>query len=210
MGVDQTNLKKRIFCHRGFWTSKDEQNSLVAISRATTAGYGIETDIRDTLGSIALSHDPVRAPNLVIENLASAAVPIALNIKADGLLGLDNLHLREILSFSGSFVFDASVPEMLRYKRAELPHALRLSEYERDLPWKSEFVWLDAFDSDWWIEGEMLKRLSNDHFVIVVSPELHQREYAQVWNQVLDEMSSGNHNIAICTDFPDEFYGMAR
>jgi len=210
MGVDQTNLKQRIYCHRGFWASKDEQNSSDALSRATTAGFGIETDIRDTLGSIAISHDPVRVPNLVIEDLASGTVPIALNIKADGLLSLKNLHLREILSFSGSFVFDASVPEMLRYKKAELPHALRLSEFERELPWKSEFVWLDAFNSDWWTEGETLKRLSNDHFVIVVSPELHQREYAQVWSHVLDEMLSGNQNIAICTDFPEEFYGMAQ
>lgn len=206
MGVDQTNLKQRIYCHRGFWTSKGDQNSLNAFLRATEVGYGIETDIRDSVGFIAVSHDPVQAPSLLIENLQNNAVPIALNIKSDGLLSLKNHHLQKILSFTGSFVFDASVPEILKYKEANLPHALRLSEYERDLPWKSPFVWLDSFSSDWWIQNDVLKKLTAEHFVVVVSPELHRRERARVWDEVATEISEGNPNLAICTDHPDEFF----
>ena len=205
MGVDQTNLKKRIYCHRGYWGSVENQNSLEAFSKAINSGYGIETDIRDHLGSIAISHNPLSSPGLQIEELPTTLVPVALNLKSDGLLSIRNQHLREMLLVDGTFVFDGSIPEMLQFRKAGLRHALRLSEYESDLSWKSPCVWLDAFHSDWWIDGELLKRLSEQHLVVVVSPELHKREHRVAWEVVLSEMIDGNENVGICTDSPDEF-----
>lgn len=210
MGVDLTNLKKRIYCHRGYWTSVDNQNSLEAFVKAATHGFGIETDIRDHLGTIAVSHDPIIASGFEIEKLPSAGVPIALNLKSDGLLSIGSSRLKEMLLADGTFVFDGSIPEMLRYRNAGLSHALRLSEYERELSWSSPFVWLDAFHSDWWIETDLLKKLSEEHFVVVVSPELHQRECRFAWEAVLSEMLNTNENIGICTDNPDKFLEFAK
>lgn len=210
MGVDLTNLRNRIYCHRGFWTSIDKQNSLEAFTLAATHGFGIETDIRDHLGTIAISHDPTNASCLAIEELPSSGVPIALNLKADGLLSIGSPRLQDLLLSDGTFVFDGSIPEMLRYKNVGLSHALRLSEYERDLSWNSPFVWLDAFHSDWWIEKDLLKRLSEEHFVVVVSPELHQREHRVAWDAVLSEILSANENVGICTDSPDKFLEFAK
>lgn len=209
MGVDLTNLKKRIYCHRGYWTSVDNQNSLEAFVKAATHGFGIETDIRDHLKTIAISHDPITSTVLQIDTLPGVGVPIALNLKSDGLLSLGSPHLQDLLSVYGTFVFDGSIPEMLRYRNAGLSHALRMSEYERDLSWRSPFVWLDAFHSDWWIETDLLKELSEEHFVVVVSPELHKREYRFAWEAVLSEMLNTNENIGICTDNPDKFLEFA-
>ena len=210
MGVDLTNLRKRIYCHRGHWRSIENQNSLEAFLSASSHGYGIETDIRDHLGTIAISHDPITASGLQIEKIPSARVPIALNLKSDGLLSIGNSHLQELLLVQGSFVFDGSIPEMLRYRNAGLSHALRLSEYERDLSWNSPYVWLDAFHSDWWVEKDLLKKLSEEHFVVVVSPELHKREYRVAWEAVLSEMLNANENVGICTDNPDKFVEFAK
>jgi glycerophosphoryl diester phosphodiesterase len=210
MGVDLTNLKQRIYCHRGYWTSIGKQNSLEAFILAATHGFGIETDIRDRLGTIAISHDPAIASGHEIEKLPRTGVPIALNIKSDGLLGIGSSRLQELLLTDGTFVFDGSIPEMLRYRNAGLSHALRLSEYERDLSWNSPFVWLDAFHSDWWIERDLLRKLSEEHFVVVVSPELHKREHRVAWEAVLKEMLNSNENIGICTDNPDEFLEFAK
>jgi hypothetical protein len=42
-----------ILAHRGWWTSREHQNSLDALTRALTAGFGVEADIRDCAGRLA-------------------------------------------------------------------------------------------------------------------------------------------------------------
>lgn len=205
MGVDLESLRTKIYCHRGHWNSEVEPNSKVSILNAFDFGYSVETDIRDLKGSIAISHDPVTVADLCIEDLPLEGKAFALNLKSDGLLSFSNLHFESILKVEGTFVFDGSLPEMLHYKRRGLPHALRVSEYESELPWKSEYIWLDAFESDWWLNTDTLRSLSEDQTVVVVSPELHKRDYLDVWQVVSSEFKAGNTNLAICTDFPDKF-----
>jgi hypothetical protein len=38
-----------------------------------------------------------------------------------------------------------------------------------------------------------------------VSPELHGREYLEVWDKTMELILKGNNNIGICTDHPDKF-----
>lgn len=208
MVLDMETLKSRIYCHRGYWVSAAEQNTAKALEDATAGGFGIETDIRDHQGSIVVSHDPVRNSCFGLESLLKTSTPVALNVKSDGLLNLNHSVVNEVLQTHGSFVFDGSIPEMLKYRQHNLPHALRLSEYESDIAWESQYVWLDSFQSDWWIESETLKRLTEKYFVVVVSPELHGRSSHNVWEIVAAELINGNPNLGLCTDFPERFTGM--
>lgn len=210
MSVDSGSMKSKIYCHRGFWTSIDQQNSVGAFSKAIASGYGIETDIRDNLNRIVISHDPAIDPELDMGVLPKTGTPIAINIKSDGLINIGLDEIKEYVSNRGSFVFDASIPEMLKYRDLKIPHALRLSEYEREIPWKSQFIWLDSFNSDWWMNSEMLQKLTESHFVVVVSPELHARPFNSAWEAICIEMMKGNENLGICTDFPDQFLEMLQ
>jgi glycerophosphoryl diester phosphodiesterase len=210
MGLVAETLKSRIYCHRGLWTSVDQQNTSGAFEDAIRSGFGIETDVRDRLGSIVISHDPVISSFAELDKLPKTSTPIAFNIKADGLLEIDNAAFQEYLWNQGSFVFDGSIPEMRKYRERNLPHALRLSEHEREVAWLSQYIWLDAFESDWWIEEEVLKLFTEKHFVVVVSPELHGRPKSRVWEIVRDEMLNGNPNLGICTDHPDQFMELLK
>ena len=192
----------RILAHRGIWDSYS-QNSYEAINEAFERGFGVETDIRLFSNQIVLSHDPVNldlAPPL--RSILAKENLVALNIKMDGLLSFLDL---QILESSNYFFFDGSIPEIFRYKQAGLRVACRLSEFEAELPWDSPIIWLDSFLSDWWTEGDILPRLSENAFVVIVSPELHGRDYRHAWDVLANEITRDNPNLAICTDFPARF-----
>jgi hypothetical protein len=199
------STRSRIFAHRGIWGAL-RQNSLSAISQATDLGFAVETDLRLLKDKIVLSHDPVQlelADDL--NSILPSKAPLALNIKMDGLipfLNADALHV------SNYFFFDGSMPEMYKYRQLGLNTACRVSELESETPWKAEVVWLDSFSHEWWIEGEVLQRLTSNAMVVVVSPELHGRDRLQTWELVRQEFMDGNPNIAICTDYPEEFHSV--
>lgn len=128
----------------------------------------------------------------------------ALNIKEDGMQR--NLQeLTEWMLSTGSFLFDGSIPEMIKYKSLGIPSALRLSEYEQELPWNSKIVWLDAFSHDWWISGMCERFKAGIDEFIVVSPELHGRDPREVWDYIKKNSSKGDVKYSICTDKPVEF-----
>ena len=200
-----TLSNQNIFAHRGFWDSKVPQNSRESFVNASTLGFSIETDLRSVGSEIVVSHDsPLKESTLNAESIFDFNSRFALNIKSDGIAEYF-LNKREWLGETKSFFFDGSIPELYKYKNAGLPVALRLSEIEKELPWVCETIWLDSFNSDWWIEGNQLSALSEKYFVIVVSPELHGREYLKVWDKTMESILKGNHNIGICTDYPHEF-----
>ncbi len=194
-------MKQWILAHRGEWDSAVSPNSTASIVTALNHGFGVETDIRDLNGDLVISHDPCIGNGfesfckyLTNENR------FAINIKRDGLLNFLEKY-SEIINESASFVFDCSFPELLRYKRAGIAHALRISEFEKELPWDPNFIWLDAFESDWWIRDRNIMKIMERIPTIVVSPELHGRDKDNVWEHVLDLRSKGI-DISICTDFP--------
>lgn len=210
MNMGDNHIRQRIYCHRGQWSVKTEQNSFKALRDASDNGFGLETDVRDSHEKLVISHDAFLPPLLNLSEIASLNSPIALNVKSDGLLRHGRELISKIIEAPRSFVFDGSIPEMLQYKRIGANHALRLSEYETELPWLSGFIWLDAFESDWWLRSDILQQLSEKQFVVVVSPELHSREYRGVWDAVTSEISKGNPNVGICTDKPIDFLRMVQ
>lgn len=194
-----------IFAHRGFWNSHVKQNSLEAFQCAAERNFGIETDIRTCQSRMVFSHDsPI--PEALIEDiqLSNFHSRFALNIKEDGM----QQNMQELIEWmlsTGSFVFDGSIPEMIKYKSLGIPTVLRMSEYEQELPWRSKIVWLDAFNHDWWIGGMRDGSAAGICEFIVVSPELHGRDPREVWDYIKKNSSKGDVKYSICTDRPVEF-----
>ena len=197
--------RRNIFCHRGLWDSLTPQNSLSANKSAAESGFSIETDIRQFMNRVVISHDsPQSEKPPELSDLTSFMCSFALNIKEDGLQSL----VREFhpwITETNSFVFDGSLPEMHRYQKAGIPHALRLSEYERTIPWNSGHIWLDSFHDDWWIKDKDLEKFLEGSRIVVVSPELHGRDPRFVWDHLQNESSKGKIDFSICTDRPLDF-----
>jgi glycerophosphoryl diester phosphodiesterase len=150
--------RSQIFAHRGFWREGGSSpNSLESLNSAFEEGFAVETDVRDQQREIVISHDPCGTSTYNSFNWELLALGrIAINIKSDGLVpGFTDLtdHIRD----SQSFVFDCSFPQIMQFRNASIPHALRISEFERELPWKPEYIWLDAFNLLSFMHGSFSK-----------------------------------------------------
>ena len=204
-------MKQWIFAHRGDWNNQVAPNSELSIRNALHSGFGVETDIRDLNGEIVISHDPcVGTSYEKFSDFIDKSSRIAINIKSDGLVDRFQDYTQQIRE-SESFVFDCSFPELIKYKRSGIPHAIRISEYERELAWKPDYIWLDCFESDWWLEDTSVLEIMKATPTVAVSPELHGRKHAKVWQRVIQLRSEGL-NLSVCTDFPNElaiFAGLA-
>ena len=197
-----------IYAHRGLWDDPLNQNTFQSLRSAGEHGFSLETDIREHSGDVVISHDPAQSNFLSLSSFQDIFKfnSVALNIKCDGISNNFEIH-REGIEDSGSFFFDGSIPEMYKYKNLGLPHALRLSEYEKDLAWGVKIIWLDSFVSDWFISNLDIRKLLEDHKVILVSPELHGREPRFVWEWFLN-IRNDFENFSICTDFPKTLLGL--
>jgi hypothetical protein len=207
------DIRSKIYAHRGLWGESVMQNSLESILLALDKGFSVETDIRDFAGELRVSHDPAteESPGW-LELLASLEVlqrdlqnqTFALNIKSDGLIPL--FRKTGFLN-SPHFFFDLSVPEGQKYNAEGLPLATRLSEHEiqtASYATNPLAFWLDGFQEDWYIDAPIIESLmvSNpDVPIVLVSPELHGRDFSRAWGWFKD-MYRGGRNISICTDHP--------
>jgi len=200
----------KILCHRGKWIKRVDQNSLESFKRATSSGHGIETDIRDCDGELVISHDaPLKLGSITLIDFlkvysSSNVKPmLALNIKSDGL----HEKLKSVLDRYGVtnyFVFDMSVPDTLAYMRLDMPFAARLSEFEDAgrLLAKAKYVWLDAFESEWYTVELIEKLIAQGKCVAIVSPELHKRPHAALWMKLKTIRDMGQ--LFLCTDLINE------
>lgn len=198
----------KIIAHRGYWKTESEKNTMVALERAIDYGYGFETDLRDYGGKLVISHNPPKGNEITVESVfemysqKQSNVPLALNIKADGLQEM----LAELLvkyNIHNYFFFDMSVCDTFPYTSQHLKIASRCSEYERDMPFykNSTTVWIDFFIDDSLVLPEVERVLKDGKIACVVSPELHGRDYSNVWNQL---KCIENPNLYLCTDYPEE------
>lgn len=198
----------KIIAHRGFWKTELEKNTIIALERAIDCGYGFETDLRDSGGKLVISHNPPIGNEITVESVfemysqKQSNAPLALNVKADGLQEM----LVELLvkyNINNYFFFDMSVCDTLPYISQHLKIASRRSEYERDMPFykNSTTVWVDFFIDDSLVIPEVERILKDGKIACVVSPELHGRDYSNVWNQLKGIKKS---NLYLCTDYPEE------
>lgn len=201
----------KIISHRGYWRDSAEKNTAAAFQRSFNLGFGTETDIRDMGGQLVISHDPPQpgvmdlADFLHIHRAAGGGLPLAFNIKADGLQAMLKKSLEDF-GVNDYFVFDMSVPDMLCYHNAGVPFYTRMSEYERDPVFLNEAsgVWLDGFNSEWFSDDDITSLLKNDKPVCVVSSELHRRDPQPLWKRLrmIDREVYGL--LMLCTDVPEE------
>jgi len=195
-------MEPLIYAHRGVWTSPDQQNSPSSIETAHKLGFGIETDFRSHNNQLVVSHDPyIDKEILDLDEFNFQDIPVAMNLKEDGLSGQYRDFL-EINQNQFSFVFDGSIPEMAKIRDTGLPHALRLSEYEKELPWETSFIWVDAFMGEWWLGSQEIVDLQQEHFLVFVSPELHGRNFETAWQYFRRITHENSKKFGICTDFP--------
>ena len=198
---DKLNVVE-ILAHRGWWLSENEKNTKTAFERAFNSGFGVETDLRDIKGEIVISHNMPQGGEMKFEELLELLdgrdLTLALNIKADGMAD----EIRRLLDkhkVSNYFTFDMSIPEMVYQHKSGLKVFTGLSDIIPNpiLPDKAEGIWLDCFNSDWFGEKEVKEILNQGKKVCIVSPDLHKREYKNVW-----ERYKNIPGIMLCTHYP--------
>ena len=205
-----------IISHRGYWLHPEEKNTEKAFQRSFDMGFGTETDIRDCLGQLVISHDmpigselPV-ARMLEIYKESGCTGVLALNIKSDGL----QLQLKKLLakfSITNYFLFDMSVPDAIVSIKLGLTCFTRQSEYESECSFYKESagVWLDEFHQDWINLETIAMHRKNGKRVCIVSPELHKRDPIIRWQEYKNISQNFNINdIVLCTDLPEEAQGI--
>jgi hypothetical protein len=199
-----------IIAHRGYWKSIEEKNSQIAFERAFENGFGVETDFRDCMGNIMISHNPPDGSEMTAEDFLNIyskfpqAGLLAINIKADGLAS-SLTSIFNIINRKNYFMFDMSIPDMLGYCDRNTPFFTRISEIELEpiLLNQADGVWLDSFRDDWYGADLINSLLTINKRVAIVSPELHQREYLSLWNKLRTECNIHNEQLILCTDYPD-------
>lgn len=203
-----------ILAHRGYWQHACEQNSLKAIEKAFASGFGLETDLRDLAGRVVVSHDcpdnkasPDLNDLLALYKEYGASLPLALNIKSDGLQHSCKaaLEVGEI-DLVSVFFFDMSVPDALTYLKQDLPCFTRYSDEEEHPSFldRARGIWLDGFEEDC-VDESVFKRFFDMGLPIcLVSPELHGRPHIDVWQKWRSFLEIYNKSGMICTDFPTE------
>jgi glycerophosphoryl diester phosphodiesterase len=202
--MSNLDIAAKIYAHRGFWKLKEEQNTLIAFRSAQVNQFAVETDFRDHCGQVVISHDPIESNTglIALSAYLELGIKTAVNIKSDGLSDFFN-ESREILEAHGSWVFDGSIPEMLRHKDKGIKHALRISEFEKEVPWTPQVLWVDCFIDDWYVNERSLFNKFPNTEIVFVSPELHGRDFENVWNYFEELVDDGISNVSICTDYPD-------
>lgn len=198
-----------IISHRGFWLNAQEKNRPEAFARSFDQGFGTETDIRDRGGDLVISHDMADDAAITLDTmldiLGPRDLPLALNIKSDGLARRLQAQMRA-RGLSGWFTFDMSVPEAVVQIRLGLPVFTRASEYERKpaLYDQSIGVWLDGFVSEWFSDDDINGFLQDGKRVAIVSPELHRRQHLPLWRRLRASPVTDNPALTLCTDLPQD------
>jgi hypothetical protein len=200
----------QVLSHRGYWETPDEKNTADAFERSFRLGFGTETDVRDLNGRLVISHDPPLAGVLTFDEFLEiyssfeSRPTLALNVKADGLqTGIaEALSKRSIENY---FVFDMSVPDMLRYFNEKLKVFTRQSDLESDPICLSESdgIWVDTLRSVWIRKESIDQAVATKKQICIVSPELHGRPHEELWQELADWGLATESNIMICTDFPE-------
>ena len=202
----------RILSHRGYWKETKDKNKTIAFERSFSLGFGTETDIRDYKGELVISHDIADKNSILVKEFFevykkyNSNLPLALNIKADGL----QLKLKKLLAeydIDNYFVFDMSVPDGLQYLTQDIKAFTRESEYEKIPSFynKSYGVWLDEFKEHWINKDTIKRHIDKSKQICIVSPDLHKREYTNEWKHYKEiEKELGINNLMMCTDYPEQ------
>jgi hypothetical protein len=202
----------KIISHRGYWQTASEKNTKVAFERSFSLGYGTETDLRDHNSRVVISHDMAHQASMPAEvffeiyKSFGKPLPLALNVKADGLQNEVERLLKEY-EIDNYFLFDMAVPDGVLYIRMKLNAYTRQSEFEPTPAYydSAAGVWLDEFEDHWISKNTITQHRANGKAVCIVSPELHGRDQCIAWEHYRDlEKDIGGDYLMLCTDMPEK------
>ena len=201
-----------VLSHRGYWDERIVKNSIEAFERSFALGFGTETDFRDYMGSLVISHDPPLENALQAASFFKAlaardkALPIAINIKSDGLQKMlaEMLDTYEIRNY---FLFDMSIPDAIVSLKSGLKIFARQSDIEMVpyLYYEAAGIWMDTFFDDQWLTTQVIEQhLDAGKQVCLVSPELHGRPYLPFWERLANSHIYSHPYLMLCTDIPEQ------
>jgi hypothetical protein len=201
----------QIISHRGYWKTPNEKNCRIAFQRSFGLELGTETDIRDYLGEIVISHDIADATAITLQDLftiynqSDKKPTLALNIKSDGLQKKIKIALQQF-GIKNYFVFDMSIPDTLGYIAEGIDFFSRQSEFEPKPVFYRECkgVWLDAFMGDWYDTQIIIDHLRNKKKVAIVSSDLHKRDAMPMWERLKRDEIHRMEGVVLCTDIPED------
>ncbi|MEI6335430.1 MAG: hypothetical protein WCS87_12785 [Methylococcaceae bacterium] len=203
----------KIISHRGYWHNVPEKNTETAFRRSFALNFGTETDVRDCLCELVISHDMPRGGEMPLTTLISLMGKdeqlLAINIKADGLA---KLLCKTMANYNRAnwFVFDMSIPDTREHLAVSNPVFARMSEVEQEPVWldRIEGIWLDSFEDEWFDQTLIKSLFNKGKRVCVVSSELHGRDHSLLWSKLLP--LAREDRLILCTDIPEqarEFFG---
>ncbi len=130
---------------------------------------------------------------------------LALNVKADGLQDM----LIAVMAAAGvpqdqAYAFDMAVPDALGYLSRGFPAYSRLSEYEATPSFvtRAAGVWVDNFNGDYPQIDRAMDVMDGGLRAALVSPELHGRDHAPLWDGIAAAGLHENPLFELCTDLP--------
>ena len=215
-----------IIAHRGIWTKKEEQNSLLSLKNAISNNFGIETDVRFFNDEIIISHDPIQKSNLGSNSFEeflnyyaeiNSKSYLAINIKCDGIIHpiYEKVVKKYIKNF---FFFDMTIPDMFSAHKLGCKNLFaRHSSFENPYAISSisDGVWIDFFEGNLSIDKDLVNTFKNFNNLVFVSPELHgykEKIVIKFWQTLKKEINNlVNKKIMICTDYPhraDSFFNL--
>ena len=201
----------QIISHRGYWKDfATESNKKTAFERSFNMGIGTETDLRDVRGTIVISHDMPGGTEMTFEELlqimSGRNLPLALNIKADGL-GTEIERLLMKYEHTNYFTFDMSVPDLVyQTEKTNLKVYTGCSDVNPYSPMikKVKGIWLDAFYEVWYSEKQIIDFLNTGKEVCIVSEDLHGRVNDKQWCMLNRHEFLDNDGIMLCTNEPEK------
>lgn len=202
----------KILAHRGYWNDIIEKNSPQALRTALERGFGFESDVRDYMERMVISHNIATSASQDAEEVFKwlhefdDKYCFAINVKADGLKDILKKYFNEY-SITNYFLFDMSVPQMVEFREMGLRYFTRQSEVE-PVPYMYDDaagVWIDGFWSTDWITEKLLsEHIECGKEVCLVSPDLHgDKNYKEFWKQ-LKIFDIDFDKVMVCTDYPEK------
>lgn len=172
----------------------------------TPITFGVEVDLRDYDGKIAIQHDPLKTGESFEEYLRYYRHRfIILNVKCEGIEEevLKILKQHRIDEF---FLLDLSFPAIVKLVRnGERRIAVRFSEFESldtclRMRGLVDWAWVDGFNKCP-LDYESFQKLAPHFKLCVVSPELQGRPVNEI--ALLRKQLAGMKIDAVCTKRPD-------
>lgn len=201
----------QIIAHRGYWLNETEKNTQTAFERAFENGFGIETDIRDHMGKLVVSHAFPMGNEMPLEELLNTHqqyakdLPLALHLHSCGL----GNSLQEILKKykdSNIFCFGNPLPD-LRFcvQNLDIPIWTTYADLCPFAPFMEQVtgVWIDDFNgtSDF---SFAKKVLNSNKKACLVSADIYQRKNKPFLENLKSQNLLTHKNLMICSNNPLE------